>query len=191
VELAEIEAAFAQIPDTELSDARENAMAGDMLDELESWSTTDYENKVKVVRDAYEDRIVKILNRVRYELINAGYECGELSESSCDDYRWNFVCYPRGTRAADCDELPDDAIDVTLQIAESQQYEGTDDGINFMIDVVEVGGTIVGGMAPGNYTSECWVSLNDPAAVAARFALFERASDNRRDLDIVRLINDR
>ena len=34
--LIEIEEAFAQIPDEELSEARENAMAIDMLDELES-----------------------------------------------------------------------------------------------------------------------------------------------------------
>ena len=32
--LCEIEAAFAEIPDSELSDLRENATAGDMLDEL-------------------------------------------------------------------------------------------------------------------------------------------------------------
>lgn len=36
VELAEIEAAFAEIPDHELRDERENALASDMLDELET-----------------------------------------------------------------------------------------------------------------------------------------------------------
>ena len=36
VEIAEIEAAFAEIPDEELRDLRENALAGDMLDELEA-----------------------------------------------------------------------------------------------------------------------------------------------------------
>jgi hypothetical protein len=36
VELAEIEEAFAKIPDSQLRDLRENAMAGDMLDELEA-----------------------------------------------------------------------------------------------------------------------------------------------------------
>lgn len=34
-ELTEIEAAFAEIPDSELRDLRENAMARDMLEELE------------------------------------------------------------------------------------------------------------------------------------------------------------
>lgn len=34
-ELCDIEDAFAEIPDGELPDLRENAMAGDMLDELE------------------------------------------------------------------------------------------------------------------------------------------------------------
>lgn len=35
-ELHEIESAFAEIPDSELPEDRENAMAGDMLDELEA-----------------------------------------------------------------------------------------------------------------------------------------------------------
>ena len=35
-ELSEIEQAFAEIPDGELSDVRENAMAADMLNELEA-----------------------------------------------------------------------------------------------------------------------------------------------------------
>lgn len=36
LELSEIETAFAEIPDSDLSEARENAMATDMLDELET-----------------------------------------------------------------------------------------------------------------------------------------------------------
>lgn len=36
VELEEIECAFAEIPDSELSDLRENAMASDMLDVLQA-----------------------------------------------------------------------------------------------------------------------------------------------------------
>lgn len=35
-ELAEIEAGFAELPDEVLSDRRENALASDMLDELET-----------------------------------------------------------------------------------------------------------------------------------------------------------
>lgn len=35
-ELAEIEAAFAQVPDSSLRDLRENATASDMLDEIEA-----------------------------------------------------------------------------------------------------------------------------------------------------------
>lgn len=38
-ELAEIESAFEEIPDAELPEPRENAMASDMLDELESRAT--------------------------------------------------------------------------------------------------------------------------------------------------------
>src|ERR1700751_2697886 len=47
-ELSEIETAFAKIPDENLRDLRENALAGDMLDELEElvtpleWAIYDY-----------------------------------------------------------------------------------------------------------------------------------------------------
>jgi hypothetical protein len=36
VELAEIDEEFSKIPDSELRDLRENAMASDMLDEIEA-----------------------------------------------------------------------------------------------------------------------------------------------------------
>ena len=36
-ELSEIEMAFAEVPDHALRDLRENAMAGDQLDEIEDW----------------------------------------------------------------------------------------------------------------------------------------------------------
>ena len=39
-ELSEIEAAFAEVPDSELTDLRENAMASDMLDVLEGRVST-------------------------------------------------------------------------------------------------------------------------------------------------------
>ena len=39
-EISEIEAAFAEVPDVELTDLRENAMASDMLNELENRITT-------------------------------------------------------------------------------------------------------------------------------------------------------
>lgn len=43
LELSEIEEAFRQIPDEELPEARENAMANDMLNELESNIRRKYE----------------------------------------------------------------------------------------------------------------------------------------------------
>ena len=36
-EIAEIEAAFAEVPDHQLRDLRENASASDMLEEIEDW----------------------------------------------------------------------------------------------------------------------------------------------------------
>lgn len=64
-ELSEIEAAFAQIPDSELRDLRENATAKDMLDEL-------------------EDRVTP-LERCIYE-----YVADVFGESEADDPSWDI-----------------------------------------------------------------------------------------------------
>lgn len=141
-----------------------------------------YADKVTAVKDRYAERIVKVMERIRAELQEAGYHTEGPDEMFGDDYRWallvRVVSEPGQYPVADGD------IDITLQIAESMQFEGTEDGINFSLDVVEVGGRILGGLTPYNYTNDVWVDVSDDDAVEWRFSIFEQADP----YDIVTLL---
>lgn len=63
-ELSEIEAAFAEVPDTELTDLRENATASDMLD---------------VLRER-----VSIVEKTIYSAVKAGFGENEANDPSWD-----------------------------------------------------------------------------------------------------------
>jgi hypothetical protein len=128
-----------------------------------------YADNVDCIRERYAARIVGILTVVQSHLREAGFETDEPCEMSCDDYRWSLLVYREGKRGNDAD------VDITLEIAESLQFEGTEDGINFSIHVVETGGRILGTLCPYNYTPDVWVDAGDSDAIEARFKLVEDA----------------
>jgi len=68
-----------------------------------------------------------------------------------------------------------DDVDICFEIAESLANDGSLDGINFILDITTVGGSMLGGLSPFNYTPEVWVDVNDEAAVEERFQIIEQA----------------
>jgi ABC-type transport system substrate-binding protein len=141
-----------------------------------------YDEQVTAVKDRYAERIVKVLEGIRATLQEAGYTVDEPADFSGDDYRWTMLVYVE-SKPGD-DKFADGDIDITLQIAESMQHDGTEDGINFALDIVEVGGRIRGGLTPYNYTGDVWVDVGDDDSVEDRFAIFEQADP----YDIVALV---
>ena len=128
-----------------------------------------YADNVDRIRERYASRIVGILTVIQSHLCEAGFETDDPCEMSCDDYRWSLLVYRDGKPGNDAD------VDITLEIAESLQFEGTEDGINFSIHVVETGGRILGTLCPYNYTPDVWVDAGDTDAIEARFKLVEDA----------------
>jgi len=140
-----------------------------------------YADKVTAVKDRYAERILKVLESIRASLQEAGYHVEEPFDMSGDDYRWSMLV--RVESKPDGDYANGD-VDITFEIAESEQFEGTEEGINFSIDVVEYGGRIRGGLTPYNYTEDVWANLDDTDAIEDRFAIFEQADP----ADIVTLL---
>lgn len=132
--------------------------------------TDQYQAQVEAIKERYADRIMAILYAAKHALEEDGFSCSNPFDMSADDYRWSLVVYPT-------DSLDDEttSTDITIQIAESVDYDGSEDGINFVVDVVTYGGRMLGGLTPYNYTDQCWVSLDDPDAIEERFQLIERA----------------
>ena len=135
-------------------------------------TTATWNDRAEEIKDRYAGRIVTVLESIRAELQEAGYQVDEPADFSGDDYRWSMLVRV-GSKP---DEPPGNGdVDITLQIAESMQFEGTADGINFSLEIVEWGGRILGGLTPYNYTPDVWVSLDDADAIEMRFSIFEEA----------------
>ena len=117
----------------------------------------------------YKAKMQASMKMLREQLVSVASDLvvSEVWDMSGDDYSWAFTVKPT---AASSD---DDMLDVTLKLDEQAQYEGEGDGLTFSLDMVWWGGEIAGGMAPYNYTDECWVDSSDEAAVAERYRFFD------------------
>jgi hypothetical protein len=132
--------------------------------------------KVAGIKRKYVKRIRAILNAIKASLVEAGLEVEGPYDMTADDYCWSLIAtYGPGEN---------DKADVSFRIFESQEYDGSDEGINFGIDVVEFGGRILGGLTPYNYTPDVWVDLNDTEGIEERFRIIEQADPD----DVVPLL---
>lgn len=125
----------------------------------------------------YQARIKRMMRAIRQTCIEAGWYCGEIAFWASDDYSWDFLVHTKG-KPEDGAELDQDAdIDVTFKLCEAPEYGDTDQpfGVNFAFDVVAVGGAILGGLTPYNYTSDCWVDRRNEEELAQRFQIMEDA----------------
>jgi hypothetical protein len=138
----------------------------------------DYREKVDKLRNQFESRIKAILARTARAFDIAKLKTTEPDELSDACYRWSF-----GIKTGQGDE---DWIDFSFFIAESKEYDGSLDGINFMTDMVAWGGECVGGISPYNYTPDVWVDLDDEDAIEERFRILENADEN----DAVAVVKD-
>jgi hypothetical protein len=120
----------------------------------------------EAIKGKYEQRILAVLSRIAETLREAGYTVNDPIDLSCDQYCWSLLVHGDGD---------EDTIDISFIICESEEYDGEKGGVNFMLDIVEWGGRMLGGLTPFNYTDRCWVDRCDEGAVEERFAIFEAA----------------
>jgi hypothetical protein len=128
------------------------------------------------IKDKYAERIVEILSGITAEIRSEddAIAISEVIDMHCDDFRWTFNAY-LPSDLDDADPEPQ-GVDVTFVICESEHYDGEQNGVNFAVEIVGVGGEIVGGLTPHNYTDRCWVSRDDAEEIEERFRLVENAA---------------
>ena len=124
------------------------------------------------INDKFKVQIAIILAGIAEALREDGWKVGEVCDMSCDDYRYSILA---SQYDADPSELNEDDVDITFEICESEEYDGTENGVNFAVQVVTVGGRIIGGLTPYNYTDRCWVDAGDAEAVEERFNILAQA----------------
>jgi hypothetical protein len=126
------------------------------------------------IKEKYEARILTIMNKIKSELEDEGFVVTDPYEMCDRDDEWWMRVVTGEGRTAD-DDLEDDDIDIRFIIATSTDWDGTENVVNFMLDVVEVSGRMLGGLIPYNYTDQVWVSRDDEEAIEERFQIMERA----------------
>ena len=130
-------------------------------------------DKAEIIKDRYESRIIAILKEIGDTLSEAGFEVGDPFDMSDGEYRWSMLVH-RPKREGATEE--DRRVDISFTIAEATEREGDDtEGIAFMLDIVEYGGSVLGGLCPYNYTSRLWIPFENIREIADRFSMFEDA----------------
>ena len=128
----------------------------------------------------YNPKIKALLEQVRTEALERGYQCDEPGEMSDDETRWSVYVIPAGSTYDD-----ENGVDVTITILESEHRDGEENGLNFGLDVVGYQGEILGGMTPFNYTDRVWVQRDDEDAVEERWNIFQGAFDASPVIDSI------
>lgn len=97
-----------------------------------------------------------------------------------DDYCVWFTV-DRGTK-----EKPD-LLDVRWAIWDAGECETgvSDVEGNFVIDIVEHGGRIVGNFSPYNYTDKCWCDYDDDTEWNSRLSMCEEALANQATIQAI------
>jgi hypothetical protein len=164
--------------DAALPERPEDEDEDDIDDEIHVFVSVRVKGRViatpEQLKDKFADRIVAILSAVVTELRESDETLcvSEVYDLHCDDFRWTFNVHT-AEQDKDKDELQ--GVDVTFVICESEEYDGERNGVNFAVEIVGVGGEIVGGITPYNYSDRVWVSRCDSEAIEERFQLVEQA----------------
>lgn len=127
----------------------------------------DYHDVMDAIKARYEVRVLAKLTEIR-EFIeaNQGHDCGDVFSIDDEEYDWRFMV----------EQDTPHAYDVSITQGEAVVFGDEAYGVSWRIDFVGESGRIIGGFAPYNYTSSCWVDAKDPDAVEVRFQAIEAAS---------------
>lgn len=125
------------------------------------------------IKDKYEKKILQILSNISDCLKDGeeGWKVGAVNEMHDDEFKWGMLI---SKLDEDPIELSNDDIDISFTIIESERNDGEENGVSFSIEAVTVGGVIVGGLTPYNYTNDVWVSKDDEEAIEIRFQILQQ-----------------
>lgn len=122
------------------------------------------------IKNKYEKRIEAYLQTIIDALREYELEVSDVSlETWSDDYQWWVFTHPVGRVRSD-----GAWVDICFTIAESEHWDGEENGINFMVEINSASGRQIGGVIPYNFTNEVWVSRDDEEAIDERFCFVER-----------------
>jgi hypothetical protein len=135
-----------------------------------------YEQRIEKLREEYKPRMEKILTDLGKAFAEEGFHWDEeVIDMTDDELMLSILLFRPGTEPEDKADLPEDAIDISMTLIEECHRDGGEGGVSFSSDLVEVGGRILGGMCPYNYTEMLWIPADEADLIEKRFRFFEQA----------------
>lgn len=114
----------------------------------------------------YGKRIHTLLTGICRKAQKHGWLCGPIyQDTATDEYVW--------TATAVKQRGGNEAVDVSIKIMESENWDGTSGGLNFGLSAIEVerGDELIQ-FVPYNYSEDVWVRRTNGSEVEARFRVF-------------------
>lgn len=138
------------------------------------------ETSIDRINRIYAPKIHRLLKDIAERARNAGLEAsGEIDDWTDEDYAYAVHILPLGSKDVRKSGM------VKMTIAQSENWDGTPGGVNFMLDV-DGPEDKLGGIIPYNYSDKVWVRRSKPAAVEQRFREILNAIDEDEVVETIK-----
>ncbi len=131
----------------------------------------DFVEKVEALKVRLEPKARKLLGILRDLCIAEGFQCSEVEDISADTYTWSMHVFTKKAKKPEIGTWVEGTVGLTLTIEDSLEHDGNENGVNFELKVESHNGE-QWRCAPHNWTPNVWVSVDDEAAVDARWGEF-------------------
>lgn len=131
----------------------------------------EFVDKVEALKARMKPKVLKLLDILRKLSMKEGFQCSEVVDMSCDTYTWVMHVFTKKVKKPEIGTWVEGTVGLTLTIESSMTHDGDESGINFELKAESHEGE-QWRCAPYNWTSNVWVSVDDEAAVDARWGEF-------------------
>jgi hypothetical protein len=123
----------------------------------------------------YRRRMWMVMKRLQLALRAQHFRVSKVTESYADTFTFDMAVW-----LTTKDRTSERNVYIQFKIEDREDHErnrGDDESIalNFAVDIDHVGGRIIGGLTPYQYTPQCWVDAANDDEVEERFEIIERA----------------
>ena len=149
---------------------RNHSVISEMWLEHYKWVLQEkYNEAEEKIRREYGPKMMQLMTELANMCREEGLEVDGPFECDADEYSVELMVKRTGA-----DE--EDSMDVRLEIDDSDENDGSLDGVTFSMRSCMNGGLIKGPqLSPYNYSPDVWVDVRDSKAIAERWSLMEQA----------------
>jgi len=130
-----------------------------------------YSEVFEAINETYSPLAMAKLYELKAACERAGFTVSDPQDISADEYQWTLPVWfdSELTRGAD----------VTISVEEERAHDGGEGfGLNFVLEVCDSDGMMIGSFQPYNYSRFVWVDARDADAVKERWGELDQVMPN-------------